>query len=271
MRGLGEGGTGCRFVAARPAAHQVARRLVMDQRRAGCQRLRHGDDGGQALVVDHQQLGRVARLVERLRNDHRGNVADMAYLADWHRQVRRFDMAIAVGVLDLADTGQVAELVGRGVLRGVDRHHAGHRQRFRLVDTGNACMRVRRAHEQHRERLARCRVLGVAAAAGEEALVLAPRQRQADAHAAITSLMTLSAASMSARLTSRWVTARMRMALPALVPMPTPRSLQAETNCAPVMPGFFTSKNTRLVCILATSHSRPLMLARPAASWWALS
>src|SRR6185503_7527888 len=149
------------------------------------------------------------------------------------------------------------------VLGGVDRGDAGHGQRLGLVDASEARMGVRRAHEQHRERLARCRVLGISPAASEEALVLAPRQRLANAHAAITSLMILSAASMSARLTSRWVTARMRVLLPALVPRPTPRALQASTNCGPVMPGFFTSKNTRLVCILATSQSRPLMLATP--------
>src|SRR5689334_7301362 len=39
---------------------------------------------------------------------------------------------------------------------------------------------------------------------------------------------------MSARLTSRWVTARIR--LPAAVPMPTPRSLQASTSLVVVQP-----------------------------------
>ena len=48
--------------------------------------------------------------------------------------------------------------------------------------------------------------------------------------------MTFSAVSISARLTSRWVTARMR--LPAAVPMPTPRSLQASTSLAVVQPGL---------------------------------
>ncbi len=49
------------------------------------------------------------------------------------------------------------------------------------------------------------------------------------------------------------------MRLPAAVPMPTPRSLQASTSLAGVQPGLVTSKKTRLVSMRGTSIFRPLM------------
>ena len=158
-----------------PTAHQVARRVVMDQRRARRQRLRHGDDGGQRLVADRQRLRRVARLVERLGHDHGDDVADMAHLAGRHRQVRRLAMAVAGRVLDLADRRQVADLVGQKSRRRC----RSRRRRARPARRSCRCRSAahgRAASARTAPRARRGRgVVGIAAAAGQEPPVLAAR------------------------------------------------------------------------------------------------
>ena len=57
VRGLGEGGFGRRFVAQFPFIDRVARRLVVNLRRARLLRIFHGHDGRQFLVIDHDLLG----------------------------------------------------------------------------------------------------------------------------------------------------------------------------------------------------------------------
>ena len=182
VRGAREGGVGRRGVALAPAAHQVARHVVVDQRRIGCEGLRRRDDGGQRLVVDLQRFRRVARLVERAGHDHGDDVADMTHLARRHRQMRGLAMAVAGRILDLADRRQMADLVGQKVVGGVDRRDAGRGEGRRRVDAGEPRMGVRRAHEQHGQRTGRRGVVGIAAAAGQQPAVLASRQRLAELH-----------------------------------------------------------------------------------------
>ena len=112
MRGTREGSVGRRRIALAPAAHQVARHIVVDQRRIGCEGLRDRHDGGQRVVVDLEQFRCVARLVERVGHDHGDDVADMAHLARWHRQMCGLAVAVAGRILDLADRRQMADLVG---------------------------------------------------------------------------------------------------------------------------------------------------------------
>ncbi len=178
--GAREGGVGRRGIALAPAAHQVARHVVMDQWRIRCERLRRRDDGRQRLVVDLQHFRRIARLVERAGHDHGDDVADMAHLARRHRQMGGLAMAVAGRVLDLADRRQVADLVGHKVVGGVDRRDAGRGEGGRLVDAGEPRMGVRRAYEQHGKRARRRGVVGIAAAAGQQPAVLASRQRLAE-------------------------------------------------------------------------------------------
>ena len=66
VRGLGERGVDRRLVAERPRVALVARRAVVDLRRARLQRVDAVDDRGQHVVVDVDQLGGVLRLVGRL-------------------------------------------------------------------------------------------------------------------------------------------------------------------------------------------------------------
>ena len=94
--------------------------------------------------------------------------------------MRRLAMAVAGLVLDLADGGQVAELIGRGVLGAVDRDDARRSECGVLVDTGDPGVRMRRAHEQHGERVGWRRVVSVAPLADQEPPILAPCDRLAD-------------------------------------------------------------------------------------------
>ncbi len=71
VRRLGERRVDRRLVAERPRVALVARRRVVDLRRARLQRVDAVDDRGQHVVVDVDQLGRVLRLVERLGDDQR--------------------------------------------------------------------------------------------------------------------------------------------------------------------------------------------------------
>ena len=148
----------------------------MDQRRIGREGLRGRHDGRQRVVLDLQQLRRIARMVERVGRDHGDDVADMAHLARRHRQMVGLAMAIAGRVLDLADRRQMADLVRYKVVGGVDRRDAGRGEGGRLVDAGKPRMGVRRAHEQDGKRIGRRGVVGIAAAAGQQPAVLAARQ-----------------------------------------------------------------------------------------------
>ena len=112
MSGVREGRIGRGGVALAPAAHQVARDVIVDQRRIRRQRLRGSHHGRQRLVVDLERLRGIARLVERFSHDHGHDVADMAHPAGRHRQMQRLAMAVAGGVLDFADRRQVADLIG---------------------------------------------------------------------------------------------------------------------------------------------------------------
>jgi hypothetical protein len=167
VSGAREGLIGGGAIALAPMAHQVARHVVMHQRRARCQRLLRRDDRRQHLVIDHQRFGRVARLVERVGHDHGHDIADMAHLADRHRQMRWLAVTVAGGILDFADGGQMSQPVGRGVFSRVDRRDTGRGQRRRFVDAGEAGVRMGRAHEQHGQGIARRGVLGITAAAGQ--------------------------------------------------------------------------------------------------------
>ena len=81
VRRLGERRVDRRLVAERPRVALVARRLVVDLRRARLQRVDAVHDRGQHLVVDLDQLGGVLRLVARLGDHQRDLIADVAHLA----------------------------------------------------------------------------------------------------------------------------------------------------------------------------------------------
>ena len=77
----------CATAAASPLLEvegEIARRLVPERGRAVGERRRAVDDGGQRLVVDLDQLGRLARDLGAVGNDEGHRIADMAHAA--HRR-----------------------------------------------------------------------------------------------------------------------------------------------------------------------------------------
>ena len=85
------------FIAAREAEADIARRRLVQLRRALRHRRAAVDDDGQRLIVDLQQIGRVLRLRARFR-DHRGDrLADMPDRAARQRPARRLGHRLAVG------------------------------------------------------------------------------------------------------------------------------------------------------------------------------
>ena len=83
-------------------------------------------------------------------------------------------------VFGTGSCGIGAELVGGAIGAGEHAEHAGHRLRPRGIDRDNARMRIRRAHH-HRIGLAvETEIVGEAALAGDQPLILLARHRLAD-------------------------------------------------------------------------------------------
>ena len=102
---------------------EIARRLVPERRRA-VRKSRHAvDDGRQRLVVDLDQLGRLARRLDAVGDDEGHRIADMAHAAIGQRRPRRHDQR-----LHRRQAGQGTESVGREIGRGGDEMHAGERR-----------------------------------------------------------------------------------------------------------------------------------------------
>jgi hypothetical protein len=178
MRRLGERRIGRRFVAERPdVAGIVGRGLMNRARRSG---FRGIGDGGKNLVVDFDQLGRVARLRGAL-GDHHGNpLADVAHLALCERREGRLLHRLAVHIGDQPAAGQAADFRRRKVGAGVDGEDPVGRARFLGGNLSDGGVRVRRAQERG-VRLARQRdVVGELPGAGEEAVVFLALDARAD-------------------------------------------------------------------------------------------
>ena len=84
--GLGERGVEVApLVDALP--HEVRAGVVVEHRRVGVLRLARVDERVERLVVDLDELGRVARELARLGDDGDDRLADVAHLADRERVV----------------------------------------------------------------------------------------------------------------------------------------------------------------------------------------
>src|SRR5438270_3328342 len=126
------------FVDALP--HEVAACVVMEDRSGAVERLPGVDERGQRLVLDLDELRRVARELARL-GDHRDDgLADEAHLADREREV----LDLAAGL-----ARDLEERIGerRDLLAGERAVHALDRIRLRDVDGRDVRVRVGRADE----------------------------------------------------------------------------------------------------------------------------
>ena len=144
-------------------------------RRAGLHRVGRAHHGRQDLVIDLDQLGRVAALRLARGDDDGDALADIAHAVDRERHAVG---AIALGAAHVLGHRlgiDRAELVGGIILAGQHREHARRRLGRLGVDRLDRGMGVRRIDE-HRIGLARQIDIGdIASAAGEEARILLAR------------------------------------------------------------------------------------------------
>ena len=125
------------------------------------------DERVERLVVDLDELGRVARELARLGDDRDDRLADEAHLADREREV----LDVPAG-----HARDLEERIGerRDLLAGQRPVHAVHRLGRRHVDARDVRVRVRRAHEVDVAHPVPLDVVDEDALALQEALVLAP-------------------------------------------------------------------------------------------------
>ena len=138
-------------------------------------------DRRQAVIRDIDQLGGVARLFEGLGDDIGDRVADIAH--DPARQDRpgRREHLAAVPPRHLDLGRDLGDPVGVEILDREDAENARRPFRRRGVDRPDAGMGVRRTQHMAIGLAGQVDVVGEAAGAGQEALVLAPLDRLADA------------------------------------------------------------------------------------------
>ncbi len=144
----GERRRGRLLVADRQRERHIAGTFVPNRRRARRNGVLDVDDGRQRLVVDREQLGRVARLRQRFRDHHRHAVADAAHLVDRQDRPARAQALGAADVLGHEVGRQSAEPFGLNVLAGEDAEDTGRLPRGGCVDLADAGMRMRRQHDE---------------------------------------------------------------------------------------------------------------------------
>ncbi|GBD42175.1 hypothetical protein HRbin39_01564 [bacterium HR39] len=178
--GLREGLVHRGAVADLPVVAQVVGDVVVHQRRGVVGRV-EVHHRRQLLVLHHQRLGRIARLVQRLGDDHRHPVAHVAHLVRGEQAVGAHLHGAAVARVDHPPADQRPEPRLLDVLAGEHRQHPGHADDRGSVDAPDAGVGVRRAHEDGMGLAGQVDVVGVPATAGDEPPVLLARDRLADA------------------------------------------------------------------------------------------
>ena len=115
----------------------------MDLRAAGRHGVGRGGDRRQFVVIDRHPFGRVLSLFERLGDDQRNRVADMAHFAGGQHRMRRRLVRFAVLAGDAPAANQAADAAGVEIGAGEDRHHARRAGRVGNVDAVNTGVGVR--------------------------------------------------------------------------------------------------------------------------------
>ena len=133
----------------------------------------------QRLIVDRYQLAGVARLGGRLGDDDGDGVAGMADDVRGEHWIGHRLARAAVAVGQRGEEGDIADAVARQVGGGVDRQHAGGGCGFARVEAGHPGMGVRRAQHVEIGLARQVDVIGIAAMAGDETVILEASDRLA--------------------------------------------------------------------------------------------
>ena len=166
---------------ALPMDAEVRAALRPHQRRAGVVRMREVGDRRQALVIDIDQFGGVARLVQALGDDIGDGVADKTHGAARQDRPGRREHLAAVPARHLGLGRDLLDAVGVEIRDRVDGENTGRCLRRRGVERADAGMRVRRAQHIAPGLAGEVDIVGEMPGSGQKALVLAPLDRLADA------------------------------------------------------------------------------------------
>ena len=170
--GLGKGGVVVAVVEV-ALPDRVRRHLVVELRRSRVGRVLRVEDRLERLVVDLDELGGVAGQLAGRGGDGDHRFADVADAPDRERVIlqvsarRRRDLEERVGL-------------GRDLLAEQRPVDAFQRRRLRDVDPADRSVRIRRAHEMHVRHPVPLDVVDEEPFALDEALVLLPRDVDAD-------------------------------------------------------------------------------------------
>ena len=171
-----EGGIRGGCVPVGPVERDVAGPPFVDRDSAAGGRAQHIGGGREFFEIDRHLLGCIERLRQRLRHHDRDALTDIADAIDRERRHRGREHRLAVPAGKDRDRRDRAEAVIREIAAGEDAEHARHSARVRHVHAADRRMTDGRPHE-HRIGLARrVEVVGEAALAGEQRLVLAAQR-----------------------------------------------------------------------------------------------
>ena len=138
-------------------------------------RMEDADHRRQRRPVDLDRLDRIARPIDGVGDDERNGVADMTHLVPGKDRIGRPGKGID---FEIEQARQVAEIPD--ILRREDERDPGQAAGARGVD-GELRMRMRRAQHQCMQRRRRSEIVGVAALAANQRVVLLAKHALTDA------------------------------------------------------------------------------------------
>ena len=163
---------GLGVVAELVVAGDVARRALPDLRRAGLERVLDLGDRRKLLILDIDQLEGVLRLLARVGDDGHHGLSDVAHHLVSQRTAGGHLGLAAVGRRKHRREGEVTHTFLFHVGPGVDRDHARCLFGCGSVDLQDFCVGMRRPHEHNMRLIGPREVVGEAARAGQEPVVL---------------------------------------------------------------------------------------------------
>ena len=168
-----------RLVADRRVEDDIAGRVSPHERRAVFQRRADVRDRGFRRPVDDDRFRRVPRLSRRVRDDERHRLPDISRGSARENRPGRLRPLAAVAIVDGREARHVAEM--SHIVAGQDEPHARHGASGAKIGDREIRMGVRAPQGDRVEARLGREIVGVAAAPGDETLILDPANRLADA------------------------------------------------------------------------------------------
>ena len=169
---VGKQRVGRRLVADLPVERDVVRDIGPHQRRAGIGRSGDIGDGRLDGVIDRDQFSGVARGLRRFGDDERHRIADVPHRTVRQCRMRRARHVGSVAILHWRGAGHRCDTVGIQVGSGIDRLHPGDRSCRGRVDRTELRRGVRAAQHDAVQHARQDDIVGVAAAARQQARIL---------------------------------------------------------------------------------------------------